>query len=471
MAAVCAVASVVFLRLMPRPRGYRPTTAATARTVADGIRTSLRDPALLALYAQGALLMGGFVAVYNYLAFRLEGPEFGLPATVGSLIFAAYAAGTVSSRLTGRLVPRLGRRRVLLGGTLTMVAGALLTLSSALAVVVLGLLVLTAGFFAAHATASAWVGARATTGRAQATALYNVFYYSGSALVGWVLGYAWSGPGWAAVVGAVAALAVVAMGLALTGPAGPPATPAAGPGDATGRPPRLLPAQRPSDEAQHLGLGFAAAVLDLSLRPEKAATGRSRMVPLRRPLRTAAADAPGTSAGPRQPLRLAGHRTRGHRSEAAARRTFPCSRIRRRRSSVRATRSKAVSPCPRTGQGGDPRHTHAMRLHHPTDWRRGSVASDGTSSWAGHPGRRSSSGTRGWAQRSRSSRPTARGSGPRRCNPTRPLCVGSPGDSGRGEEYLGHVTTQCTAAGQHHRTPTPRPTRAGRTKQERQRAS
>lgn len=215
VAAVCAAASVVFLRLMPRPRGYRPTSAASARSVADGIRASLRDPALLALYAQGALLMGGFVAVYNYLAFRLEGPEFALPATVGSLIFAAYAAGTVSSRLTGRWVPRFGRRRVLLAGTVTMTAGALLTLASALAVVVLGLLVLTAGFFAAHATASAWVGARATTGRAQATALYNVAYYSGSALVGWLLGYAWSGLGWAAVVAAVVALATLALALAL----------------------------------------------------------------------------------------------------------------------------------------------------------------------------------------------------------------------------------------------------------------
>jgi MFS family permease len=160
--------------------------------------------------------MGGFVAVYNYLAFRLEGPEFALPATVGSLIFAAYAAGTVSSRLTGRWVPRLGRRRVLVSGTVTMAVGALLTLSGALPVVVVGLLVLTAGFFAAHATASAWVGARATTGRAQATALYNVAYYSGSALVGWLLGYAWSGPGWRAVVGAVVVLAALALALALT---------------------------------------------------------------------------------------------------------------------------------------------------------------------------------------------------------------------------------------------------------------
>ncbi|MGO4597058.1 MFS transporter [Terrabacter sp. 2RAF25] len=214
VAVVCALASVVFLRLMPRPRGYRPS-GATVRTVADGMRASLRDPALIALYVQGALLMGGFVAVYNYLAFRLEGPEFSLPATVGSLIFAAYAAGTVSSRLTGRLVPRLGRRRVLVGGTVTMAAGAVLTLAGSLPLVVVGLLALTAGFFAAHATASAWVGARATTGRAQATALYNVAYYSGSALVGWVLGYAWSDRGWPAVVASVVGLAAAALTVAV----------------------------------------------------------------------------------------------------------------------------------------------------------------------------------------------------------------------------------------------------------------
>ncbi|WP_076260007.1 MFS transporter [Intrasporangium flavum] len=216
VAALCAVASAVFLRLMPRARGWAPTGRATLAVVLAGVRTSVRDPWLLALYAQGALLMGGFVAVYNYLAFRLEGPEFALPATIGSLIFAAYAAGTVSSRLTGRLVPRFGRRAVLVGGTATMVAGAVATLSGALVIVVAGLLVFTAGFFAAHATASAWVGARATTGRAQATALYNVAYYSGSAVVGWLLGYAWSGRGWAGVVASVVTLAVVALGVALS---------------------------------------------------------------------------------------------------------------------------------------------------------------------------------------------------------------------------------------------------------------
>ena len=46
--------------------------------------------------------MGGFVAVYNYLGFRLEGPPFFLPASLASLVFLAYLAGTVSSRVTMR---------------------------------------------------------------------------------------------------------------------------------------------------------------------------------------------------------------------------------------------------------------------------------------------------------------------------------------------------------------------------------
>ena len=45
--------------------------------------------------------MGGFVAVYNYLGFRLSGEPFSLPATLISLIFLAYLSGTVTSRWAG----------------------------------------------------------------------------------------------------------------------------------------------------------------------------------------------------------------------------------------------------------------------------------------------------------------------------------------------------------------------------------
>jgi predicted MFS family arabinose efflux permease len=185
--------------------------------LARNVRACLADPLLLALYAQSLLIMGGFVAVYNYLGFRLEGPGFGLPAVVVSLIFAAYGAGTVSSRLVGRWVPRFGRVKVLAAGTITMIVGIVLTLFTSLITVVLGLLVLTAGTFVAHATASAWVGHRASVGRAQATALYNVARYTGSALIGWLAGFAWVGYGWSVTAGVVIALAVLALIVAAVG--------------------------------------------------------------------------------------------------------------------------------------------------------------------------------------------------------------------------------------------------------------
>ncbi|HET9648762.1 MAG TPA: MFS transporter [Microlunatus sp.] len=216
VATLCLVAAAAFLRLMPPARRHAPARPSIAQVVAN-VRRSLSDPLLLALYLQPMLIMGGFVAVYNYLGFRLESPAFGLPAVTASLIFAAYGAGTVSSRLVGRWVPRYGRLPVLTAGTAAMIIGVLLTLSSSLIMVVSGLLVLTAGTFMAHATASAWVGHRAGTGRAQATALYNVALYTGSAMFGWLVGLAWVRSGWPATAGTVAGLAALALVAGLIG--------------------------------------------------------------------------------------------------------------------------------------------------------------------------------------------------------------------------------------------------------------
>lgn len=212
VAVLCAGAAAVFMRVMPPPEGYEPV-AATAATVVRGVRANLADPRMLVLYAQPFLLMGGFVAVYNYLGFRLESPAFGLSAAASSLLFLAYGAGTVSSRRSGRWVERWGRAPVLGVSTVVMLVGLVGTLASSLWGVLVALLVFTAGFFAAHATASGWVGARATTGRAQATSLYNMAYYVGSALLGWSVGYAWSGAGWGGVVLTVGGLILAALGL------------------------------------------------------------------------------------------------------------------------------------------------------------------------------------------------------------------------------------------------------------------
>ncbi|WP_406036036.1 MFS transporter [Nocardioides sp. NBC_00163] len=205
-----AIAAIIAITLIPRAQGWvrpvgRPTTS-----VREGVLANLRDPGMLVLYGQAALLMGGFVATYNYLGFRLEREPFGLPVAISSQIFFAYLGGTVSSSVAGRLAATHGRRKVMLTCVVITIVGVVMTFPDNLAMVLTGLFVLTTGFFGAHGVASGWVGARARVGKAQASALYNLFYYGGSSLFGWLLGYAYV-VGWWGVATAVLVLALTSL--------------------------------------------------------------------------------------------------------------------------------------------------------------------------------------------------------------------------------------------------------------------
>ncbi|WP_337063377.1 MFS transporter [Kineococcus sp. G2] len=209
VAVLGAAGTAVLCAVVPRAQGFAPRRR-TGPHLVRRLREALADPALLALYAQGALLMGGFVTVYNYLGFRLLAPPFSLSQTVVGLLFVVYLAGTASSAVAGRFAAR-GRLPVLLAATGVFAAGALLTLADALVLVGAGLVLLTAGFFAAHAVASGWVGARARPGaRAQASALYTFGYYAGSSVLGWAGGVVMGAGGWSGAVTGVVALAAAA---------------------------------------------------------------------------------------------------------------------------------------------------------------------------------------------------------------------------------------------------------------------
>ena len=222
MAGVGALATVAFVALLPAPRRFHAVPF-DVRTHVRAVRDHFREPGIRRLCLTAMLLMGGFVAVYNYLTYRLEQAPFDLPVSAGGLVFLAYLAGTVTSTLAGRLADRHGRRPVLLGSLGVMAVGLVLTLPDVLWCVVPGLVVFTGGFFGAHGTASGWVARRATTRRAQASALYLMAYYLGSSLGGSLLGLAWSAGGWPLTVGCVAVLlaaaAVTAAGVRERDPA------------------------------------------------------------------------------------------------------------------------------------------------------------------------------------------------------------------------------------------------------------
>ncbi|CAI3801701.1 MFS transporter [Pseudarthrobacter sp. MM222] len=228
VSVLATAAAVLFLVLVPRARGFTAAAAGGFRAAVRTLAGHGRNPRLLALYIQAFLLMGGFVAVYNYLGFHLSGEPFNLPATAISLIFLAYLSGTVSARWSAGLTLRFGRRNVLVSGTGLMAGGLALTLTQQLPLILLGLLVFTGGFFAAHSIGAGWTGVIASTGRAQAASLYNLAYYLGSSLLGWAGGLVFQSLGWTALALAVIGLAcTTAVITAVVHPSTPPAPDAA----------------------------------------------------------------------------------------------------------------------------------------------------------------------------------------------------------------------------------------------------
>lgn len=213
VALVCGAATVLFALMAPRSRGFTPGRQGSARAVLAKLRRAM-TPRLGAMYAQGALLMGGFVAVYNFIGFRLTAPPFNLSPTVAAFVFLGYLAGTVTSTLAGSIAARRGRFPTLLASTGVMAAGVALTLVHALPLVVAGIILTSGGFFAAHAVASGWAGFESAEARTQATGLYNVFYYVGSSFFGWAVGLPLHAVGWTGAAGLVLVLCAAA---ALTG--------------------------------------------------------------------------------------------------------------------------------------------------------------------------------------------------------------------------------------------------------------
>ncbi|RDG35947.1 MFS transporter [Streptomyces corynorhini] len=211
LAVACAV---VFRLLLPKARNFTPRSL-SPRALAATVGGHLSDPLLRRLYAIGGLFMVVFGAVYTVIGYRLVAAPFHLPQGIIGSIFLIYLVGTVSSAAAGRLVERLGRRGALYLAVGTTAAGLLVSLFDSLAAVLLGLVLITAGFFAGHSVASSSVSRTAKTGRAQASALYQSAYYLGSSAGGTLGAVAFHAVGWGGTValGLAAVLGVVSITL------------------------------------------------------------------------------------------------------------------------------------------------------------------------------------------------------------------------------------------------------------------
>jgi YNFM family putative membrane transporter len=203
-------AAVAFISLLPRSRHFVQQKGFNPRLHLLAWGENLRNPDLVRLFAIGFTATAMFVTVFNYAGFRLRAWPYHLTQTGSSLIFLVYGFGIVASPFAGRLADRHGRRLPLLAGFTTMAGGVALTLCRPLPLLVLGVALVTAGFFATHSVASGGVGRLAGVAKGHATSLYMLFYYLGASLVGLAGGWFWQHGGWMGV-------AALASGVAFAG--------------------------------------------------------------------------------------------------------------------------------------------------------------------------------------------------------------------------------------------------------------
>ncbi len=207
-------AAVGFLLLLPPSRNFRPRRS-KARDHVRAWAGHLRSPALALLFAIGFLLMGAFVTIYNYAGFRLVAPPYQLNQTELGLIFTVYLFGIAASWAAGLLGDRFGHFRVMPIGIAAALAGVGMTLSASLVPIILGIVLLTSGFFMAHSVASVLVGKLARGTKGHAASLYLLAYYLGSSVAGSVGGHFWSAGGWPAVAAFTGTLLFLALFAAL----------------------------------------------------------------------------------------------------------------------------------------------------------------------------------------------------------------------------------------------------------------
>ncbi len=100
-------------------------------------------------------------------------------------------------------------------GILVAVAGVVATLAPSLWLIILGIVLLTAGFFMAHSVASALVGKLARGTKGHASSLYLLGYYLGSSIAGSLGGHFWSADGWRAVAAFTGIMLLASLAAAL----------------------------------------------------------------------------------------------------------------------------------------------------------------------------------------------------------------------------------------------------------------
>ena len=201
---------IAFFMLLPKPKYQRQRQSGGLQLIKT-FHTALANKKLLWIYLVAFLIMGSFVAVFNFISYVLLAPPYSLSQTVVGLLFVVYLFGTFSSTYMGRLSDQHGNGRVLILGLLIMLTGGLLTLLQPLVFKFIGLAIFTFGMLGSHSVACGWVGKLNQGDKAQSSSMYMFFYYAGASSLGTLGGVFLESYGWSGVIGMVATAVIICL--------------------------------------------------------------------------------------------------------------------------------------------------------------------------------------------------------------------------------------------------------------------
>lgn len=187
--------AITFYLALPASKHFTSYPIQLSRFI-ESFKKNLSDPKLRLLFIEGFILMGCFVTVFNYMSYHLLEKPFELSQTWIGLISIAYLSGIYSSPRAASWSRKFGRDKVLIAMFLTMILGLWIMLIPSLTMILIGLLIFTFSFFAAHSTSSSWVSVQSLQYRAVGSSLYLFCYYLGSSLLGSSSGLVWENYGW-----------------------------------------------------------------------------------------------------------------------------------------------------------------------------------------------------------------------------------------------------------------------------------
>ena len=205
---LCVLTSVGFFKFLPKSQNFRAVRTFRPFLHLRIWKRHLQNRSLLRLFLVGFTLTSIFVTILNYAAFRLSAAPFHLDPSYTSWIYLTFLVGMATSTVAGGLQQQFQRNALLKTAFTTMACGLLITLFDSLTLSALGFVLVTAGFFIGHSVASGSVGILAPNYKGHATALYLLFYYLGSSVIGTAGGWFWQTGGWAAVIGLTVSLAL-----------------------------------------------------------------------------------------------------------------------------------------------------------------------------------------------------------------------------------------------------------------------